>query len=172
MSTSNIHHDNFERADSFTRRVIQHVSRIVVCVSGLLIITLVCARVLIREIFGIQVLGLAELSVLAVLWLWFFGAVLAANSGFYIVGGLPFRSPAIRRIVRISGSAVGLVVAGVFAYFLYEYCEWVVMRDLRSVALSVPIIASVSGPLLAMLMIFVISILELIGATLNGQEDS
>lgn len=123
-----------------------------VIVSSLVVISTIFIQVILRYVFQHPLLGMEEIAIMAVLWLWFLAIALATQRGFHISGGLPITRQSIRDIMEVVYPFVCLSVSLVFGYLCYLYCVWVIEAKVISGGLRLPWILSVSGAFLGLVL--------------------
>ncbi|UCH51216.1 MAG: TRAP transporter small permease subunit [Chloroflexota bacterium] len=128
------------------------VSNVIVVISALIVIYAVCLQIILRYVFRQPLLGLEEIALLVVLWLWFFGMAAASEKGFHITGGLPVTRQSIQNVLKMVYPFICLIATLIFCYLTYLYCQWVVTADIRSIALQIPYIVSATGVFLGLVL--------------------
>ena len=124
----------------------------IVVISSLVVIYAVCLQIILRYVFRSPLLGLEEIALLVVLWLWFFGMASASEKRFHISGGLPVTRQSIQNTMKMVYPFICVTVTLVFCYLTYLYCQWAIQADIRSVALTIPYIFSTLGVLLGLVL--------------------
>ena len=138
------------------------MTKAIIVVSSIALTVLICVQVLFRYIFHRGVLGLEELALMVVVWLWFFGASYAISKDFYISSGaFTSEDNLLSRVIRPLYSISGIILMLVFGYLLFRYCEFLVVRSVRSVALGIPLIDYIWGVEVAFAFMLFRLILEL-----------
>jgi len=112
---------------------------------SLVIVLAIFIQVILRYLFHHPLLGMEEIAIMAVLWLWFLAMASASERGFHISGGLPITKQSIRDVMELFYPFVCLLVSVVFSYLCYLYCVWVVEAKVISGGLQLPWILSVAG---------------------------
>lgn len=133
----------------------------IVVSSSLVIIGALSTQVILRFL-GQPLLGLEEMAILIVLWLWFGAAAHAAKVGFSISAGVLPKKASVRKRVLVAFSVFSLVTVIVFGCLTIEYCQWTIEANVQSVALRIPIIYSVISVLLGFLLVAAYLIRDLV----------
>ncbi len=123
-----------------------------VLLSSLVVVLAIFIQVILRYIFHHPLLGMEEIAIMAVLWLWFLAIASASQRGFHISGGLPVTRQSIQDIMGVVYPFVCLLVSFVFGYLCYLYCVWVIEARIISGGLLIPWIWSVSGAFLGLVL--------------------
>jgi TRAP-type C4-dicarboxylate transport system permease small subunit len=123
-----------------------------VVASSLVVIYTIFIQVVLRYVFHHPLLGMEEIAIMAVLWLWFFAAALASERGFHISGGLPVTRQSIRDVMEVVYPFICLTVTLVFGYLCYVYCVWVVEGHVISGGLFIPWIWTTVGAFLGLVL--------------------
>lgn len=126
-------------------------NRWIVIISSLVLVSLICLQIILRYIFRSPLLGLEEIAIMVVPWLWFFGIAFASLKGFHISGGFPVERQSIQNILRVVYPFVCVIVTLVFCYLTYQYCYWVAKEGVKSIALVIPWIYTVLGVFLGLM---------------------
>ncbi len=134
----------------------------VIVVSALLIVFIMCAEIALRFVFRNPMSGPEEISVTAVLWLFFVASAYAISKGFHISGGVPVKKASIRRLMEVGYSFFGLLVILVYGYLAFHYSVWVAEHNVATTALRIPYIASMSGVLLGMVLMLGYTVREIV----------
>lgn len=134
-------------------RIIEVVTKTVIVVSSVAITFLICFQVVRRYVFLAPLLGLEEIALMVVLWLWFFSIVYATSKGFHISGGLPMRSQSAQRIMEVGYSFFSLIITVIFSYLTLVYCLWVAEVKLLSLGLYIPQIYSMISVFLGLVLV-------------------
>jgi TRAP-type C4-dicarboxylate transport system permease small subunit len=121
-------------------------------ISSLVVVLAIFTQVVLRYIFHHPLLGMEEIAIMAVLWLWFLAIALASERGFHISGGLPVTRQSIRDIMVVVYPFICLLVTVIFGYLCYLYCVWVVEGHVISGGLFIPWIWTVSGAFLGLVL--------------------
>lgn len=122
----------------------------IVVITSLIVLSAICLQIILRYVFRQPLLGLEEIALMVVLWLWFFGMASASERGFHISGGLPVTRQSIQNIMKVAYPFISFIVSLVFCYLAYNYCQFVLKEDIRSVALRIPWIYCVLGVFLGL----------------------
>lgn len=124
----------------------------IVVISSLIVLSAICLQIILRYVFQHPLLGLEEIALLVVLWLWFFSMASASEKGFHISGGLPVTRQSIQDIMQVVYPFICFIVTLAFCYLAYQYCQFVVKEGIASVALRVPWIYTVLGVFLGLVL--------------------
>lgn len=128
------------------------VNTVVIVISSLIMVLAICIEVILRYVFRNPVLGFEEIAIMAVVWLWFFGAASASRAGFQISGGLPVARQSIRDVTTVAYPFISLIVTLTYCYLCYGYCQWLVKARVISLALQFPWIWSTLGVFLGLVL--------------------
>lgn len=123
-----------------------------VVASSLVVVLAIFIQVVLRYVFRHPLLGMEEIAIMAVLWLWFLAIASASQRGFHISGGLPVTRKSVRDIMDLVYPFICLLVTVIFGYLCYLYCAWVVEAKVISGGLQLPWILSVSGAFLGLVL--------------------
>ena len=119
-----------------------------VVASSLVVVLAIFIQVVLRYVFRHPLLGMEEIAIMVVLWLWFMAIASASERGFHISGGLPVTRQSVRDIMEVVYPFICLLVTVIFGYLCYLYCAWVIEAKVISGGLQLPWILSVSGAFL------------------------
>jgi len=123
-----------------------------VVASSLVMVLAIFTQVILRYVFRHPLLGMEEIAIMVVLWLWFMAIASASERGFHISGGLPVTRKSVRDIMDVVYPFICLLVTVVYGYLCYLYCAWVVEAKVISGGLQLPWILSVSGAFLGLVL--------------------
>lgn len=124
----------------------------IVVISSLIVLSAICLQIILRYVFRHPLLGLEEIALMVVLWLWFFGMASASEKSFHISGGLPVTRQSIQNIMKVAYPFICFIVTLAFCYLAYLYCQFVFKEGITSVALRIPWIYCVLGVFLGLVL--------------------
>ena len=124
----------------------------IIILSTLTMITVMCIAVILRYVFKHPLLGMEEIALMLMLWLWAFGMAYSSERDFHIFGGLPTKRQSIVEIKNLVYPFICLVVSIGFLYLTYVYCLWTIEQGVESLGLRIPWIYSVAGLFLGLLL--------------------
>jgi len=124
----------------------------IVILSTLIMTTVICIEVILRYVFRHPLLGMEEIALMLMLWLWAFGMAYSSERDFHISGGLPTKRQSIQEIRNLAYPFICLVVSLGFLYLACVYGQWTVKQGVESLGLRIPWIYSVAGLCLGLLL--------------------
>lgn len=108
-------------------------------------VALVFFGVLLRYIFEISLLWNEEVLIIAAMWMYFLGSIIATEEESHIrgdvIGGL-FKKPRSRKIHVIVTSIFSSVTITIFAFWVWEYSVWLTQINMLTSYLRIPMATS------------------------------
>lgn len=138
----------FSRLDLWVGRLLD----LVTFVASLLVVVLMLFLILARYVFGWSLVGTLELVMLAGMWLYMSGAVIASRRNEHLV--VDFLELQIRdsRTLGLHKVLVSLIVTGIsacFVYWAWSMLSWGLVRPQRTPELSLPLWVSQAAIMVA-----------------------
>ncbi len=138
------------------------VGRTILCVSSLLITILMVTEVVARYIFSISVIGLEEVMLLTVFWLYMMGAVMGTRERSHIrvdIVRLLVKDPQKVDVTKALSALISLIMTGFMIYWSYDLFSWAIERGQTTPALVLPYAISqctffVAGILIAVYLLY------------------
>lgn len=150
-----------EKLDTLIYRII----RPVVVVIGLGVALLLVVGIVARSILGTPIFGLEEIMLLAIMWFYMMGAVLASREGSHLKADLIdvlTDDPAIHRIVGIIATVISIFASLAFCYWAMDFLAFSVSRWQTTPVFKIPFWVSQISILLAAVLLTAYLIRDLI----------
>lgn len=125
-----------------TDRVFAWLLRATVLVTSAIVTLALVALVICRFFFNYALLGMHEASLLAAIWLYMAGAVLASRRNEHLVVDFlatSLQSPRVKAIHSLVVAALTLVIAGFFALWVWKMLAWGMKRPQTIPVLDLPL---------------------------------
>ncbi len=106
------------------------------------------AGIVSRELLGQPLLGLEEIVLTSVMWLYMMGAALASKERSHLSGDfvqVVTHNPATRARVRFLATCITLVMAIVFSVWAFSLMAWGLERQQSTTALRIPLYVAQSS---------------------------
>ncbi len=123
-------------------RVIGGVLNLVAFTASLLVVGLMVFLILARYVFGWSLVGTLELVMLAGMWLYMSGALIASRRNEHLVVDfleLQIRDTRIRALHRTLVASIVVVICACFVYWSYRMLSWGMVRPQRTPELGIPL---------------------------------
>lgn len=138
----------FSRLDLWVGRLLD----LVTFTASLLVVGLMIFLILARYVFGWSLIGTLELVMLAGMWLYMTGAVIASRRNEHLV--VDFLELQIRdlRTLALHKVLVSLIVSGIsacFVYWAWSMLSWGLVRPQRTPELAIPLWVSQAAIMVA-----------------------
>ncbi len=111
-------------------------------VASLLVVGLMLFLILARYVFGWSLVGTLELVMLAGMWLYMVGAMIASRKNEHLVVDfleLQIRDARAQALHKILVSTIVSVICACFMYWAYSMLAWGLVRPQRTPELSLPL---------------------------------
>lgn len=129
-------------------RLIAAVIKPLVVVLSLSVALLMVAGIVSREVLGEPLLGLEELILTGVMWLYMMGAALASRERSHLQGDFVqvlTSSQTVRRRVRLLASLITVAMAIVFTVWAFSLLSWGLNRQQSTAVLRIPLYVAQSS---------------------------
>lgn len=136
-------------------RALSRLIRPLVVLLSLLIAILMVTGIVSRELLGQPLLGLEEIVLTSVMWLYMLGAALASHERTHLRGdfvNVLIRNPVILARVRLVAELITLTMAVMFSIWAFSLLSWGLERQQSTAVLRIPLYVAQSS-------IFVCSVL-------------
>lgn len=133
-------------------RLVGGVLDLVAFVASLLVVGLMLFLILARYVFGWSVVGTLELVMLAGMWLYMVGAMIASRRNEHLMVDfleLQIRNARAQALHKILVSVIVAVICACFMYWAYRMLSWGLVRPQRTPELSIPLWVSQASILIA-----------------------
>ncbi|MCE9663544.1 TRAP transporter small permease [Halomonas sp. M5N1S17] len=110
--------------------------------ASLLVVGLMIFLILARYVFGWSLVGTLELVMLAGMWLYMTGALIASRKNEHLVVDfleLQIRDSRIRALHKVLVSVIVAVICACFVYWSYRMLSWGLVRPQRTPELAIPL---------------------------------
>ena len=144
--------------------------RAIVLVTSAIVTLALVALVIGRFFFGYSVVGMHEASLLAAIWLYMAGAVLASRRNEHLVVDFLTTSLASPRAKALHGLVVAiltLIIAGFFAHWVWKMLAWGMKRPQTIPVLDLPLVWAQAPLALAAICAMVYALRDIAGAALQ-----
>ncbi len=133
---------------SIVDRALGLLIRPLVVVLSLLIATLMVGGIVSREFLGQPLLGLEEIVLTCVMWLYMMGAALASREGTHLRGDfiqLLINNPKILAGIRLLAGTISFGLAIVFSIWAFSLMSWGFERQQSTAVLRIPLYVAQSS---------------------------
>ncbi len=123
-------------------RVFAGLLRTLALATSLVVTITLVALVICRVFFNQALLGMHEASMLAAIWLYMSGAVLASRRNDHLVVDFlasSLKSPRAKAVHRLAVAALTLIIAGFFALWIWKMLAWGIKRPQTIPVLNLPL---------------------------------
>ena len=146
-------------------RVIEKLMKLILLITGALIVALVTVYVITRYLFAMNFRGFEELCTLIVVWMYFIGSANARREQSHIAAdmlGLFVKNPYVYQIFLIIRHAIGVAVVGIMAYLAFDFMYFNIQMGAKSMTHGIPMWCYHSSLFLGMCLMMFYDILHLI----------
>lgn len=153
--------DSLKKMDAAILRVIQWI----VVVIGIGVALLLVVGIVSRSVLGAPVFGLEEIMLLAIMWFYMLGAVLASREGSHLKADLIdvlTDSPAIRRGAAILATIISILASLAFCYWATDFLSFSLSRGQTTPVFAIPFWLSQLSLLIAAILLTVYLVRDLI----------
>ncbi|WP_445156574.1 TRAP transporter small permease [Halomonas sp. E14] len=147
-------------------RLIGGVLDLVAFTASLLVVGLMIFLILARYVFGWSLVGTLELVMLAGMWLYMSGALIASRRNEHLVVDfleLQIRDSRIRALHRTLVACIVAVICACFVYWAYRMLAWGMVRPQRTPELGIPLWISQASIMVASIGCFCYALRDIIG---------
>ncbi|KGJ06666.1 TRAP-type C4-dicarboxylate transport system, small permease component [Paracoccus halophilus] len=144
---------------------IDRVIRPVVVVIGLGVAFLLVVGIVARSALGAPVFGLEEIMLLAIMWFYMLGAVLASREGSHLRADfvdVMTENPAIRRGAAVIATTVSIFASLAFCYWATDFLSFSLSRGQRTPVFAIPFWVSQASVLVAAILLTAYLIRDLV----------
>jgi TRAP-type transport system small permease protein len=134
--------------------VIGGLLNIIAFVSSLLVVGLMLFLILARYVFGWSLVGTLELVMLAGMWLYMSGALIASRRNEHLVVDfleLQIRDSRTKALHKTLVSVIVAAISACFVYWAYKMLAWGMVRPQRTPELAIPLWISQASIMVASL---------------------
>ncbi|MDL0434060.1 TRAP transporter small permease subunit [Marinobacter sp. TBZ242] len=122
--------------------LLERVVGAIAAVAGLLVALGFVVGITARSILGIALFGVEELILLAVVWFYMLGAILASKQRAHLQADfipVVVKNETVIIVVRLVATAISIVLAGLFVMWSNELLQWALARGQSTPVFSIPI---------------------------------
>ena len=152
---------------SWLERILIKVARPAVVVLSLFIAVSMVAGIVARSVFNAPMLGLEELILFSVMWLYMLGAGLAAQEGTHLKADFLHVLSSNKSFLagaKLLSALISFVMAIVFVVWSWDLLHWGVTRQQSTAVLQIPLYASQASLFVCSLMFVAFTGRDLVAA--------
>lgn len=130
---------------AMTDRILAGVLHLIVLTTSAVVTLTLAGLVISRFFFGYSLVGMHEASLLAAVWLYMAGAVLASRRNEHLVVDFLASSLTSKRVKALHSlliSVLTLIIAGFFALWVWKMLAWGLKRPQTIPVLDIPLVAA------------------------------
>ncbi|MBE0465339.1 MAG: TRAP transporter small permease [Halomonadaceae bacterium] len=124
----------------------------IVSIIGVFVALAFVVGIIARSYLGIAFFGMEELILIAVIWFYMLGAMLASKEGAHLQADfIPVivKNEKVVVIFRIAATVISILMAGLFISWSNELFQWALKRNQTTPVFSIPIYVSQASLLIA-----------------------
>lgn len=135
---------------------INRIIRPIVVVIGLGVALLLVVGIVARSVVGAPIFGLEEIMLLAIMWFYMLGAVLASHEGSHLKAdfvNVMTENPTIRRVAAIIATIISIFASLAFCYWATDFLTFSLSRGQTTPVFAIPFwVSQASLPIAAILL--------------------
>lgn len=147
-------------------RWVGRLLNLIVFVASVAVVGLMLFLILARYVFGWSVVGTLELVMLAGMWLYMTGALIASRRNEHLVVDfleLQIRDARLRALHKSLVAFIVTLICACFVFWAYKMLAWGLVRPQRTPALSIPLWISQASIMVASVGCLAYALRDLIG---------